>query len=1165
MVARNVSLDDKFTSRDGRIYLSGTQALVRLLLIQKQRDLDAGLNTGGLVSGYRGSPLGGVDKAMWGAASYLSQGNIRFQPGLNEELAATTLWGTQQVQLSPEHKVDGVFGMWYGKGPGVDRAMDAFKHANSAGTSALGGVLLVAGDDHAAESSTLVNQSDQLLMGAMIPVLNPATVQDYLDFGVFGYGLSRYSGCWVGFKAIAETVETSASVDASFDRVNLVEPDFEKPEGGLNLRWPDPILEQERRLHGPRMDAVAAFARANPIDRIELDAPNARLGIMTTGKAYLDVVQALKDLGIDEKEAARLGIRLYKVGLSWPLETEGARAFASGLQDILVVEEKRSFIEDQLVRALYNLDAANRPPVVGKVLENGQKLLPSEGELTPLLVAKAIVSRLERMGAEVNRYQERIAALDNSKSLRGIAVPSHARTPYFCSGCPHNTSTRVPEGSRSLAGIGCHIMVMFMPSRGAPTFTQMGGEGANWIGQAPFTSEKHVFQNLGDGTYAHSGTLAIRAAVAAGVNITYKILYNDAVAMTGGQKAEGGFTVGDIVRQMLAEGVRRVVVVSDDIEKYPPHAFPDSVDIFHRDQLDSVQKTLREESGVTVLIYDQTCAAEKRRRRKRGLMEDPPRRVFINESVCEGCGDCSEQSNCISVKPLETEFGRKRQIDQASCNKDFSCVKGFCPSFVTVEGGKLRTGSRREPASRMLKDIPLPEVPALADTCSILVTGIGGTGVLTLGGLLGMAAHLEGKGCSVLDNTGAAQKNGAVSTHVRITADPDSRHAVRITAGAADVILGCDMVVATSPPVLETMVPGKTRAVVNTDLQPTAAHVQDPDLAFDYAGMEKALTKSLGEDGLHLVAASELAADIFGNPVATNVLMLGVAFQKGLIPLQLESLEQAIELNGVDPELNKEILATGRLLAFDPDTLCPSALNREPAQPKLVVGEMPSVDELIERRTEQLVAYQGGRYARKYRDFLVHIREQEAGKVPGGAVGLTLAVAENLYKLMAYKDEYEVARLYTNGEFMERVNQRFEGDFTLRFHLAPPLLARKDKETGKPRKMSFGPWVLPVFRTLAALRWLRGTPLDPFGYTRERKVERRLIRDYQETLGTILQSLSPENHQVAILIANVPGQIRGYGHIKQRNLDRAMDEQEALMQKYLHASDDKRIPLAESA
>ncbi len=1164
MVTTNVTLDDKYTSRCGRVYLSGTQALVRLLLIQKQRDLDAGLNTGGFVSGYRGSPLGGVDKAMWGAARFLSEANIRFQPGLNEELAATALWGTQQVNLTPSPSVDGVFGMWYGKGPGVDRAMDAFKHANSAGSSTHGGVLLVAGDDHAAESSTLVNQSDQLLAGAMIPVLNPATVQDYLDFGVFGYALSRYSGCWVGFKAIAETVETSASVDASFDRMALAEPDFVKPEDGVNLRWPDPIQEQERRLHGPKMDAVAAFTRANPIDRVELDSLNARLGIMTTGKAYLDVVQALKDLGIDPDVAGKLGIRLYKVGLSWPLETEGARAFADGLQDILVVEEKRSFIEDQLVRTLYNLDSAHRPTVVGKTLENGQKLLPSEGELAPLLVAKAIVARLEYLGTDVRSYRERIAALDGSKSLAGIEAPGHVRTPFFCSGCPHNTSTRVPEGSRSLAGIGCHIMVMFMPSRGAPMFTQMGGEGANWIGQAPFTDEKHVFQNLGDGTYAHSGTLAIRAAAAAGVNITYKILYNDAVAMTGGQQAEGGFTVGDIVRQMLAEGARRVVVVSDDIEKYPRHAFPSSVDVYHRDKLDSVQKSLCEETGVTVLVYDQTCAAEKRRRRKRGLMEDPARRVFINQDVCEGCGDCSETSNCISVKPLETEFGRKRQIDQAGCNKDFSCTQGFCPSFVTIEGGQLKTSGKQVAASEPWKDIPLPEVPPLSDTYSILVAGIGGTGVLTLGGLLGMAAHLEGKGCSVLDNTGSAQKNGAVSTHVHLTADPDSRHAVRITAGGADLILGCDMVVATSAPVLETMVPSRTRAIVNTDLQPTAAHVQDPDLTFDRDGMVDVLEKALGEDGLELVEASELAASLFGNPVATNVLMLGFAFQKGLIPLQLDSLEQAIDINGVDPELNRRILATGRMLAHQPDRLRPEPSAREPRKPELVVGTMPSLDDVIRHRSEQLEAYQSAGYARKYRHFVTRIREHETDRV-SGQTGLTLAVAENLYRLMAYKDEYEVARLYTNGDFMARLNERFEGNFRLRFHLAPPMLARKDKETGRPRKMTFGPWMFPVFRALAAFRWLRGTPLDPFGHTRERKMERRLISDYQETMETLMTSLNPDNHRVAIQIASVPRQIRGYGHIKERNLEHARQEEAALVQKYDHASDARRIPLTESA
>lgn len=1159
MTAIDVSLDDKYTARDGRIYLSGVQALVRLMLVQKWRDEEAGLNTGGFVSGYRGSPLGGVDKAMWGAGRLFPEANIRFQPGLNEELAATALWGTQQLHLSPKSKVDGVFGIWYGKGPGVDRAMDAFKHANSAGTSPHGGVLLIAGDDHAAESSTLVNQSDQLLAGAMIPILNPSTVQEYLDFGVYGFALSRYSGCWVGFKAIAETVETSASVDASYRRVSLTEPDFIKPEDGVNLRWPDPIQEQERRLHGPKMEAVAAFVRANPIDRIELDSPDARFGIMTTGKAYLDVVQALRALGIDEQEAGRLGIRLYKVGLSWPLETEGAQRFASGLQDVLVVEEKRSFIEDQLLRTLYNLSSDQRPAVVGKTLENGQKLLPSEGELTPLDVARAIVLRLERLGVDVGVYRERLAPLEACKYLSDHVRPEHVRTPFFCSGCPHNTSTKVPEGSRSLAGIGCHIMVMFMPGRGAPTFTQMGGEGANWIGQAPFTDESHVFQNLGDGTYAHSGILAIRAAVAAGVNITYKILYNDAVAMTGGQQAEGGFTVADIVQQVLAEGVRRVLVVSDDTEKYARDEFPAVVAVHHRDQLDSVQRDLREEPGVTVLVYDQTCAAEKRRRRKRGLLEDPPRRVFINQDVCEGCGDCSAASNCISVKPLETEFGRKRQIDQASCNKDFSCTKGFCPSFVTVEGGQPRKEAIREADTGALTPLPLPEVPALSDSYSILVAGIGGTGVLTLGGLLGMAAHLEGKGCSVLDNTGSSQKNGAVTTHVRLTRNPDSRHAVRITAGSADLVLGCDLVVATSTPVLEAIRAGQTRVLVNTDLQPTAAHVQNPDLSFDAGAMISALETAAGKEQLEQVDVSELAARLFGNPVAANVLMLGFAFQKGLIPLQLESIEAAIEINGVDPELNKRVLAAGRRLAHQPGHFKPAT----PA-PKLVVGEVPSLEEVIRHRAEQLTAYQNSRYARKYLDFIDRVRQQESAQAPG-QTGLTAAVAENLYRLMAYKDEYEVARLYTHGDFARRLDRQFEGDFRLTFHLAPPLLARRDKETGLPAKRAYGSWVLPVFRVLAAMRWLRSTPLDPFGYSHERKMERHLIDEYLETLTGVLDSLTPENHRVAVRIASVPVQIRGYGHIKAKNMETAQKERAELLRAYDQVSRARRIPLAESA
>ncbi len=743
-----VTLDDKYTLQSGRIYLSGVQALVRLPMLQRQRDLAAGLTTGGFISGYRGSPLGTYDHALWQAKRFLQQNNIHFQPGLNEDLAATAVWGSQQVNLFPSAAVDGVFGIWYGKGPGVDRSVDPLKHANSAGTSRHGGVIAIAGDDHGCQSSTLAHQSEHIFQAAMIPILNPATVQEYLDFGLFGFALSRFSGCWVGFKAIAETVESSASVHVDPARLDIVLPqDFEMPPGGLSIRWPDPPLEAEQRLHGPKMAAVAAFVRANRIDRLVTDPPAARFGIITTGKAYLDVRQALADLGIDDKAAAALGIRIYKVGLTWPLEASGARRFAEGLSDVLVVEEKRGFIEDQLVRLLYNLDASRRPTVVGKEDERGAPLLQSPGELTPTMVARAIVLRLKRLGEESPHLTQRLARLESFDKLLDAPMPTTQRTPFFCSGCPHNTSTRVPDGSRAQAGIGCHAMAMYVPARRTATITHMGGEGANWIGQAPFTTEPHIFQNLGDGTYSHSGLLAIRAAAVSGVNITYKMLFNDAVAMTGGQPVEGHLTVPQITQQVTAEGARRVVVVTDEPEKYPANAgFAPGVEIRHRDALDQVQRELREVPGLTVLVYDQTCAAEKRRRRKRGQYPDPPKRVFINERVCEGCGDCSEKSNCVSVKPLETEFGRKRSIDQSNCNKDFSCVKGFCPSFVTIHGGQLR--KLPKPTAAVAEDpfaaLPLPQQRPLGDAYGILITGIGGTGVITVGALLGMAAHLEG-------------------------------------------------------------------------------------------------------------------------------------------------------------------------------------------------------------------------------------------------------------------------------------------------------------------------------------------------------------------------------------------------------------------------------------
>jgi indolepyruvate ferredoxin oxidoreductase len=1140
-----VTLDDKYTLPSGRVYLTGVQALVRLALLQRERDAAAGLDTGGFISGYRGSPLGGYDYALWHARSHLKAHKIHFQPGLNEDLAATSVWGTQQLDLFPGATVDGVFAIWYGKGPGVDRSGDVLKHGNSAGTSKHGGVLVLAGDDHACQSSTLAHQSEQMLAAAMIPVLNPASVQDYLDFGIWGFALSRYAGVWVGFKAISETVESSASVTVDPHRVQVTLPtDFEMPPGGLGIRWPDPSLDQEKRLHGPKMAAVAAFARANPLDRLIFDPPHARLGIMATGKAYLDVRQALDELGLDEAAAQALGIRLYKVGLSWPLEAEGAKRFADGLQDVIVVEEKRSFVEEQLTRILYNMEPSRRPSVVGKRDESDAVLLPSESELTPTMVARAIVSRLGKLGVDSPALRQRLARLESFDRIG--APPPTQRTPFFCSGCPHNTSTKVPEGSRAMAGIGCHTMAIYMPERRTQTFSHMGGEGAAWIGQAPFTRETHVFQNLGDGTYSHSGLLAVRAAAVAGVNITYKILYNDAVAMTGGQPIEGHLTVPEIARQVAAEGAKKIVVMSDEPGKYAAVAgLPSGVEIKHRDELDRVQRELRDTPGLTILIYDQTCAAEKRRRRKRGQFPDPPKRVFINDMVCEGCGDCSTQSNCISVQPLETELGRKRIIDQSSCNKDFSCLNGFCPSFVTVHGGTPRRLEHKGDhlAEDVLSSLPEPAPHPLGAPVGILVTGIGGTGVITLGALIGMAAHLEGKACTVLDFTGLAQKNGAVMSHVRLARTPEELHATRIAAGGADLVLGCDMVVAASPQALARVEHGVTRAVINSHMQPTAAFVMNGDIDFNAAAMQRSLKLAVGDSGIDLIDGTGLATALIGDSIATNLFMLGYAFQKGLIPLSAEAILRAIELNAVSVEVNKHTFAWGRFAAHDPVKL--DAMLR----PQIASGEAPlpqSLGQLVARRVEFLTRYQDAAYAQRYRDLVARAEETEK-KQAKGMTGFADAVAHNAFKLMAYKDEYEVARLYTDGDFEKKLHRQFEGDFKLEFHLAPPLLTPRDPETGHLKKRAFGPWVFRAFKLLARLRRLRGTALDPFGRTAERRMERQLIADYAAVISEVGAGLTPDNHGLAVEIARLPAQIRGYGHIKDQSIERAKTREASLL------------------
>ncbi len=1161
MTLAAVSLDDKYALESGRVYLTGTQALVRLALMQRRRDEQAGLNTAAFISGYRGSPLGAFDLALWRARKFLSDSHIHFQPGVNEDLGATAVWGSQQAGLWPDAKHDGVFAIWYGKGPGVDRSGDVFKHGNFAGSSRHGGVLALAGDDHACKSSTVPHQSEHAFAAAMMPVLNPSNVQEILDLGLYGWAMSRFSGCWVGFKTIAETVDSSASVYVDPHRIEIALPeDFDMPEGGLNIRWPDPPMVQEHRLMQDKMYAALAFCRANRLDRVIYDAPKHRFGIVTVGKSYLDVRQALQELGIDETLAREIGLAIYKVAMPWPLEPEGVRAFAEGLDELIVVEEKRALIENQLKEQLYNWQADKRPVVVGKFDEERNWILPSTGELSPaqiaVVIGRRLLKRMEHAG-----ISERVAFLEEKERQKIAMLPAMQRTPYFCSGCPHNTSTRVPDGSRALAGIGCHYMATWM-DRSTETFSQMGGEGAAWIGQAPFTETKHVFANLGDGTYFHSGLLAIRAAVAAGVNITYKILYNDAVAMTGGQPMDGPLDVPMIARQVAAEGVKKIVVVSDEPEKYSGETgLPPDTPIEHRDELDLVQRNLREVSGTTVLIYDQTCAAEKRRRRKRGTMIDPSKRVFINELVCEGCGDCSVQSNCLSVVPAETEFGRKRAIDQSSCNKDFSCVKGFCPSFVTIEGGELRKPDKPDAAAQSADNarfgaLPEPELPALDTPYGVLVTGIGGTGVVTIGALVGMAAHLEGKGCSVLDQAGLAQKGGAVVTHLRIARTPESINAVRIAAGGADLVLGCDLVVAGGTETLPKMRPGVTRAVINTQQTMTSDFTNNPDLPFQRDALLDAIRETAGDPELvETVDATRIATTLMGDSIATNLFVLGYAYQRGLIPVSAESIEEAVALNGVAIEMNRQAFLWGRRAAYDPEAV--AALLAERATPEPAGHTLSqTLDELIDRRTAFLTDYQNTAYAVRYRDLVESARQAEesvTGSSPALDGSLTEAVARYGFKLMAYKDEYEVARLYTDQAFHRQVADRFTGDFKLRFHLAPPLLAKPDPVTGHPRKVTYGTWMRTAFRILARLKGLRGTPLDIFSRTAERRTERRLIAEYFTTVEELVAGLTVENREIAAAIASIPEHIRGYGHIKEASVATAEARAAALMTAYRSA------------
>lgn len=1162
----SVTLDDKYSLDHGRAFMSGVQALVRLPMLQRTRDAAAGLNTAGFVSGYRGSPLGGYDQALWAAKTHLAAQNIVFQPGVNEELAATAVWGTQQLDLYPQSKkFDGVFGIWYGKGPGVDRCSDVFKHANMAGTSKHGGVIAIAGDDHIAKSSTAAHQSDHIFKACGLPVFFPSSVQDILDMGLHAFAMSRFAGVWASMKTIQEIVESSSSVYVDPDRVNIVLPqDFPMPEGGVHIRWPDAPLEQESRLFDTKWYAALAYVRANKLNHDVIAGPDDRFGIIASGKAFNDTRQALHDLGLDEAACRRLGIRLHKVNVVWPLEATITREFAQGLQEILVVEEKRQVIEYQLKEELYNWRPDVRPNVLGKFDEpegdhsggewsrpnpSENWLLRAQADLTPAIIAKAIAKRLKKLGVDADtaaRMDARVALIEaKERALVELKSGGTDRTPWFCSGCPHNTSTKVPDGSRAVAGIGCHYMAVWM-DRSTVTFSQMGGEGVSWVGQAPFTNDRHVFANLGDGTYYHSGLLAVRQSIAAGVNITYKILFNGAVAMTGGQPVDGQLDVAQMTRELEAEGAKKIVVVTDEPERYDgaPIRLAPGVTVHHRDELDAIQRELREIEGCTIIVYDQTCATEKRRRRKRGTMAEPDRRVVINELVCEGCGDCSVQSNCLSVEPVETEFGRKRRINQNSCNKDYSCLKGFCPSFVTVQGGQLKSAKKNQAARPdPFKGPALPE-PALPlarhdddRAWGIVVAGVGGTGVITIGQLLGMAAHLEGKGIVTQDAAGLAQKGGSTWSHIQIANRLESIRTTKVGTAEADLVIGCDAIVSANKATLAVMREGRTYVAMNTHGTPTAAFVQDPNWQFPGGHCEAAVAAAVGPGLFGPLDADALATGLLGDSIYTNPLMLGYAWQKGRVPLSHASLLRAIELNGVQVENNKAAFEWGRRAAHD------LAAVQSLLKPAQVIVKRPSLDHMIATRVEFLTDYQDAAYAAQYQAFVEKVRATEAAL---SGTKLTEAVARYLFKVMAYKDEYEVARLHTDRRFLDKVATQFEGDYRLNYHLAPPLLA-KTNEKGELVKQRYGPWMLKAFGVLAKLRGLRGTAFDVFGRTEERRTERALIGQYRESIEELLKTLDAQRLPLAVEIARIPEEIRGYGHVKARHLAAARVKWDGLL------------------
>jgi indolepyruvate ferredoxin oxidoreductase len=1136
------TLDDIYTATSGSIFISGTQALARLPLLQRRLDIENDLNTAGFISGYRGSPLAGYDMILQRAGAFLEQHQIKFQPAINEEMAAAAIIGTQQVAAEPDRTCDGIFSLWYGKGPGLDRAADALKHANSIGTTPLGGVLVVVGDDHNAISSAMAHQSEQLFASFMMPVLHPSGIAEIIEYGLLGWAMSRFSGCYVGLKIESESIESAVSLDLDERMSPIVIPEYEFPADGVHYRWPYRQLDNEARLQNFKLPAALAFAKANAVDQVKLASDHPRLGIVTTGKTYRALWQALDDLGIDEARAQQKGLSIYKVGMPWPLETSGAMHFVEGLEEVLVIEEKRSVIESQLKDALYNLPERRRPRVSGKTDTAGKPLFPGTGILQPEQIALILARHWPDL-APAGRVAEYLSRIETQKQIADNA--GTVRTPFYCSGCPHNRSTVRPKNSRVLAGTGCHLMSVFM-DRDTNGFLQMGAEGGNWVGQAPFCETNHMFQNLGDGTYTHSGSLAIRQAVAAGVNMTYKILYNDAVAMTGGQPVEGSLSVAQITRQLHAEGVQGIALISNDPDKYPSNLeLAPGVSIHHRDRLAFVEQELSGIPGVTALIYDQVCAAEKRRRKRRNMSPTPTTRVFINEAVCEGCGDCLVQSNCVSVVPKQTAFGIKRQIDQASCNTDMSCLDGFCPSFITISGGRptIITTTEAERLQAAIAELPQPGLPSIEDSFDIVITGIGGQGVVTVGRIAGMAADLQGLSSSVLDFPGLAQKGGGVMSYVRLTRRPGKVQAAHVPLGEADLLLAGDMVTALDTETIGRIRKDATRAIVNTYISPTGANVLNPQSMIDASQLKTRFLDTIGDTGPEFINATKVCARLTGMSITANIFLLGYAYQAGTLPISLEAITQAITLNGAGSETNVLGFAYGRLAAHDP-ALVAKIANLE--QPVVSPGAKP-LDQLILEREQFLCTYQNSAYAKRFSTLVDAARQAEL-KIDCAGEKFTLAVAEGFFQLMAYKDEYEIARLLTDDTFTQQVRSQFSGDLKIKYHLAPPLFAPRDRKTGKLRKIAFGSWIWPILRLLARFKFLRGTPFDVFGYTRERRDERARIVEYEQTIGEICSSLSLTSLAKATEIAALASTIRGFGHVKEQNAEKAARRMDQLQE-----------------